>query len=91
MNADEAILDDFAFLRFQTKLDNFFKANFQFAERLGLSVATFQVGDNADIPAILILLNDDWKPIALHGNSLAGPGAFGKGDVASQARPRLTP
>ena len=66
MDPDKSVLDDASFLNVQAKPDRFLEPRVELAQRFRLGMAAFQIGNDADIPAVLVLLYDDGKSVFLH-------------------------
>ena len=79
MEADELVLMEVLPLNLKTKADRLLQSFFQIAEGLGLGVAPFEIGNDADIQAVLILFDDRRERVVLYTWSLARKAIFGQG------------
>lgn len=66
VEAHKFILMKVLSLNLETEADSFFKPFEQFTQGLRLGVAALEIGNNPNIEAILILLNDDRERVVLH-------------------------
>ena len=79
MEADKLVLMEVFALNLETKADRLLQSFFQFPEALGLGVAPLEIGNDADIQAILILCDYRRERVVLHTWSLARKAIFGQG------------
>ena len=66
MKTDEPVLMKVFSLNLKTKADRLLQPSFQFAEALGLGVASLEIGNDSNIQTILILLDDYRERVVLH-------------------------